>query len=224
MGWLVQVSLTLFAFTPSTSLALPVNAKNVRLTCTSQPTESSTAKLEIRTQHKSTVPNRIPLPEPSTNHSLQKPREREKQRKYEQRIREVEMGSFTPLVFSTSGGMSKTTTTAYKRLASLLADKHDQPYSTVMAWLRINLSFSLLRSAITCLHGARSSAGHAAREALPIDLAIHEGRVPLNTVAEKGHFVGRPPDPWPPLGRFMAAPEEGARVIKRHVTTLTSAS
>ena len=107
--------------------------------------------------------------------------EREKQRKYEQRIREVEMGSFTPLVFSTSGGMSKTTTTAYKRLASLLADKHDQPYSTVMAWLRINLSFSLLRSAITCLRGARSSAGHAAREALPIDLAIHEGRVPLNT-------------------------------------------
>ena len=55
VGWLVQVSLTLFAFTPSTSLALPVNAKNVRLTCTSQPKESSTAKLEIRTQHKSAV-------------------------------------------------------------------------------------------------------------------------------------------------------------------------
>ena len=81
----------------------------------------------------------------------------------------------------TSRSMAKTTTTAYKRLASLLADKHDQPYSTVMAWLRINLSFSLLRSAITCLRGARSSAGHAAREALPMDLAIHEGRVPLNT-------------------------------------------
>ena len=73
------------------------------------------------------------------------------------------MGSFTPLVFSTSGGMSKTTTTAYKRLASLLADKHDQPYSTVMAWLRINLSFSLLRSAITCLRGARSVTKKMAR-------------------------------------------------------------
>ena len=32
--------------------------------------------------------------------------EREKQQKYEQRIREIEMGSFTPLVFSTlRGGM-----------------------------------------------------------------------------------------------------------------------
>ena len=47
VGWLVEVSLTLLAFTPSASLALPVNAKNVRLTCISQPTESSTAKLDL---------------------------------------------------------------------------------------------------------------------------------------------------------------------------------
>ena len=53
VGWLVEVSLTFFAFTGSARLAEGVNAKNVRLTSTSQPTESSTAKLEIRTQHKS---------------------------------------------------------------------------------------------------------------------------------------------------------------------------
>ena len=53
VGWLVQVSLTLFAFTPSASLAVPVTAKSVWLTCTSQPTDSSTAKLEIPTQWKS---------------------------------------------------------------------------------------------------------------------------------------------------------------------------
>ena len=38
--------------------------------------------------------------------SLYRRLEKEKQRKYEQRIREVEMGCFTPLVFSTFGGMS----------------------------------------------------------------------------------------------------------------------
>ena len=38
--------------------------------------------------------------------SLYRRFEKEKQRKYEQRIREVEMGCFTPLVFSTFGGMS----------------------------------------------------------------------------------------------------------------------
>ena len=103
--------------------------------------------------------------------------EREKQRKYEQRVREVELGSFTPLIFSTSGGMAKSTTVAYKRLASLLASKRDQPYSTVIAWLRCHLSFSLIRSAVTCLRGARSSVGHATHDI--IDLAVSEGRIPI---------------------------------------------
>ena len=33
--------------------------------------------------------------------------ERQKQRSYDRRVQEVEHGSFTPLVFSTSGGMGK---------------------------------------------------------------------------------------------------------------------
>ena len=106
--------------------------------------------------------------------------EREKQRKYEQRVREVELGSFTPLIFSSSGGMAKSTAVAYKRLASLLANKRDQPYSVVLAWLRCHLSFSLLRSAITCLRGARSTTGHASYATHDsIDLAVSEGRIPL---------------------------------------------
>ena len=52
VGWLVQVSLTLFAVTGSARLAEGVNAKSMRLTCTSQPTQ---AKLEIPTQRKSAV-------------------------------------------------------------------------------------------------------------------------------------------------------------------------
>ena len=61
--------------------------------------------------------------------------EREKRRAYEQRVLETEQGSFTPLVFSTSGGMGSGATVAYKRLASLLSIKREQPYSTVMSWL-----------------------------------------------------------------------------------------
>ena len=52
VGWLVQISLTLFAVTGSARLAEGVNAKSMRLTCTSQPTQ---AKLEIPTQWKSAV-------------------------------------------------------------------------------------------------------------------------------------------------------------------------
>ena len=53
--------------------------------------------------------------------SVYRKQEREKQKTYEQQIREVELGTFTPLVFSTSGGMAKSASVAYKCLASLLA-------------------------------------------------------------------------------------------------------
>ena len=44
-----------------------------------------------------------------------------KKRNYEQRVREVEHGSFTTLVFSATGGMAPAATIAFKRLTSLLA-------------------------------------------------------------------------------------------------------
>ena len=109
--------------------------------------------------------------------SLYRRFEKEKRRKYEQRIREVEMGSFTPLVFSTFGGIGECTSIYYKRLAYLLSLKREVPYSSVMSWLRCRISFSLLRSVITCLRGARSHSGcpisHRA-----LDLVLSEGRVP----------------------------------------------
>ena len=53
----------------------------------------------------------------------------EKKRHYEQRVREVEHSSFTPLVLSATGSMANEATVFYKRLASCLATKWDQPYS-----------------------------------------------------------------------------------------------
>ena len=101
----------------------------------------------------------------------------EKKRIYEQRIREVEHTSFTPLVFSATGGMAKQATTFYKRLASMLADKWGQTYSATLCWLRCRISFSLLRSAIQCIRGARSSRGSPDREHHPIDLVNSESEL-----------------------------------------------
>ena len=64
------------------------------------------------------------------------------------------MASFTPLVFSKSGGMSGATNALYKQSVYLLSLKKKVDYSDVMSsdsWLRCRLSFSLLRSAIACL-------------------------------------------------------------------------
>ena len=103
--------------------------------------------------------------------------EMEKKRVYEQRVRETEHASFTPVVLSATGGLGREATTLYKRLASMLASKWDQPYSCTLAWLRCRLAFSLLRAAIQCLRGARSSGGHAAPPQHAIDLIVHESHL-----------------------------------------------
>ena len=90
-----------------------------------------------------------------------------KKRDYEQRVREIEHGSFTPLVMSLTGGLGRAANVCYKRLASLIATKQDQPYSSTIAWIRCRLSFSLLRSSIQCIRGARSAIGRAARQQIP---------------------------------------------------------
>ena len=86
------------------------------------------------------------------------------------------LGSFTPLVFSTFGGMGSAATVAYKRLASMLSTQRGQSYSSVVSWIRCSTSFSLLRSAVTCLRGARSHRGSPVTIGA-LDLAISEGQV-----------------------------------------------
>ena len=99
--------------------------------------------------------------------------EQMKRRQYEQRVRDVEMASFSPLVFSSSGGFGPAATTTFKRIASCLADKWALPYSAVMGWLRCRTSFALLRSSIMCLRGSRK---HVRGNVTNPELAIAEGR------------------------------------------------
>ena len=61
--------------------------------------------------------------------------ELEKRRAYDERIREIEHGSFSPLVFSTSGSMGPTATTVYKRLAAMIAEMNNKIYSKTIHWL-----------------------------------------------------------------------------------------
>ena len=82
--------------------------------------------------------------------------ERRKIAKYAERVREVEHGSFIPMVFSSSGSCGPITTKTLKRLAFLLSQKRKVNYSDTISWLRRRISFSLLRASSQCLRGARS--------------------------------------------------------------------
>jgi hypothetical protein len=86
--------------------------------------------------------------------------EKMKKRAYNQRVIDVEHATFTPVVFSITGGLGREATQFYKRLASLLSTKWEQPYSVTIGWLRCCLNFSLLRSSILCIQGTRQSKGN----------------------------------------------------------------
>lgn len=107
--------------------------------------------------------------------SLYRRHEQAKKREYGDRIREVENGSFTPLVFSTTGGMGREATLFYKRLADNLSEKRNIEYSKTMAWMRCTLSFSLLRSAVMCIRGSRSKSHRVPNASL--ELGIAESRL-----------------------------------------------
>ena len=81
--------------------------------------------------------------------------ERQKKVAYGVRVRRVEHGTLTPLVFTSTGGAGPSGTHFIKRLASKISDHRDMPYSQAVGWLRCRVSFALLRSAIVCLRGSR---------------------------------------------------------------------
>ena len=84
--------------------------------------------------------------------------EKEKRRRYEQRVKDVECATFVPLVFSTAGGMGRSSSVTFKRIAALLAEKTGLSYAATINVVRCRLSFALLRSAITALRGSRRRA------------------------------------------------------------------
>ena len=75
---------------------------------------------------------------------------------YNDRILNVERASLSPLIFSTSGGWGKETTRFNRHLAQLMAEKRNEQYSTVMAFIRRRLRFSLLRTTLEALRGCRN--------------------------------------------------------------------
>ena len=81
--------------------------------------------------------------------------ESEKKRTYNERVLQIEKGSFTPIVGSTFGGMGKEAQRHHKRIASLIAAKKNEEYADVMNYVRTRLRFSVLKSILTAIRGVR---------------------------------------------------------------------
>ena len=81
--------------------------------------------------------------------------ENQKKRHYLNRILQVEKGTFSPLVFTTTGGMGPEATRFLKRVAEKLAAKTRENYSHVINNIRTRISFEILRSVLVAVRGVR---------------------------------------------------------------------
>ena len=108
--------------------------------------------LDIRVSH--------PNADSHMNKSLEdlyKANEAEKKRDYLDRVINCERGTFSPMVFTTTGGMGPECEKVNKRIAELLAKKRKESYQTVIAYVRTRLRFALLRATVIAIRGVRGN-------------------------------------------------------------------
>ena len=91
----------------------------------------------------------------TTPNQLYIQKEREKKKDYNDRVLQVEKGSFSPLIFTTTGGMGPEATRYHKRVAELISAKRGEQYSDVMKHIRTRIRFSLLKSVLVAVRGVR---------------------------------------------------------------------
>ena len=72
---------------------------------------------------------------------------------YQWRVKEIERGTFTPLVFTVQGGCGRECDAF--QLSEKIAKKSGEDQSAIMAWIRTKLSFALVRTGVVCLRGWR---------------------------------------------------------------------
>ena len=89
-------------------------------------------------------------------HSLYIKAKKVKEREYGERIRNVEHSDFFPLVFTCAGGIAPKSQLILKRLAEIISEKQNIHLSLICGWLRVRMSFALLKSTILCIRGTRN--------------------------------------------------------------------
>ena len=94
-----------------------------------------------------------------------------KKRSYKERVLNVEHGSFTPIILSTSGGVGPEANRHHKRIAELIALKRKGEYSQIIQYIRTRLRFNLLKSILVAVRGERGRRTKAGPISLQLNLA-----------------------------------------------------
>ena len=79
-----------------------------------------------------------------------------RKREYQERINQVDNGSFTPMILASTGGTGDEMDVALRILAAKLAEKNNEAYSHVMGDIRARFAYAIARSSLVCHRGSRS--------------------------------------------------------------------
>ena len=88
--------------------------------------------------------------------AVHKNNENKKKQEYNQRILQVERESFTSLVCSCFGGMSRECSRFFSHSAEYLSNREKEPRSKISAWINARLNFAFIRSMLLFLQEIRA--------------------------------------------------------------------
>ena len=100
--------------------------------------------------------------------------EQRKKAEYNRRVLDVEKGCFTPIVFSTTGGMGVEAQRFFKRTAEKIARKKDTPYPKVISFVRRRVRFDLVKTTLIALRGFRGKVIHAPEKIGDLDIHLEQ--------------------------------------------------
>ena len=84
-------------------------------------------------------------------------KDRRKQHITNSRVVRVEKSSFTPMVFSTFGGMGKECHRALQRAAGRIAERRREKYADVMGHISTKIRMCLLKTTLLSVRGSRGT-------------------------------------------------------------------
>ena len=93
---------------------------------------------------------------PKTPKKLLEDSEKKKKKEYLQACLKLRM-HFTPFALSADGMLGYEANMTLKKLAKMRAEQTGSPYSSILNWIRTQISFDLVRSNFSCLYGSRSA-------------------------------------------------------------------
>ena len=97
---------------------------------------------------------------------------KQKKNQYNARIIQIEKGSFTPLIFSCTGGAGPEAAKFMKELADKISSKRSENYSQTVSFIRRRIRFDILRTCVISLRGERKSRKSRALELNDVDIGV----------------------------------------------------